>query len=191
MPPSPSAPDPAWERLLVGESAAIRQIVHLIGIVGPRRATVPITGQTGAGNEVAARAPRPPPRHRRTQLRPPPPHRRRPLPRRPLLPPQRRPHRDAPAPPAPCRYPASRRLFSRQILPCRVPPAQAPRPRCPRPPLRLFLARQRAPTGKRHRDGHCPRRRPPHPRRRRLPPLRRHRGPPPLRSLLRYRRPRR
>jgi DNA-binding NtrC family response regulator len=46
----------AWERLLVGDSSEMRQVVHLIRMVGPRRATVLITGETGAGKEVAARA---------------------------------------------------------------------------------------------------------------------------------------
>jgi transcriptional regulator with GAF, ATPase, and Fis domain len=45
-----------WERLLVGESGEIRQVAHLIRMVGPRRATVLITGETGSGKEVAARA---------------------------------------------------------------------------------------------------------------------------------------
>ncbi len=45
-----------WERLLVGDSADIRQIVQIIRLVGPRRATVLITGETGVGKEVAARA---------------------------------------------------------------------------------------------------------------------------------------
>ncbi len=45
-----------WERLLVGESPEIRQVQHLIRMVGSRRATVLITGETGTGKEVAARA---------------------------------------------------------------------------------------------------------------------------------------
>jgi DNA-binding NtrC family response regulator len=45
-----------WERLLVGESDEIRQVAHIIRMVGPRRATVLITGETGSGKEVAARA---------------------------------------------------------------------------------------------------------------------------------------
>src|SRR3954447_15363048 len=45
-----------WERLLVGESSEMRRVVHLIRMVGPRRATVLITGETGSGKEVAARA---------------------------------------------------------------------------------------------------------------------------------------
>jgi transcriptional regulator with GAF, ATPase, and Fis domain len=46
----------SWERLLVGESSEMRQVVHIIRMVGPRRATVLITGETGVGKEVAARA---------------------------------------------------------------------------------------------------------------------------------------
>ena len=45
-----------WERLLVGQSHAMRQVGHLIRMVGARRATVLITGETGSGKEVAARA---------------------------------------------------------------------------------------------------------------------------------------
>jgi len=45
-----------WEDLLTGESSEIRQVLHIIRMVGPRRATVLITGETGAGKEVAARA---------------------------------------------------------------------------------------------------------------------------------------
>jgi transcriptional regulator with GAF, ATPase, and Fis domain len=54
---APAAPPAAdWERLLIGESGDIRQVAHIIRMVGPRRATVLITGETGAGKEVAARA---------------------------------------------------------------------------------------------------------------------------------------
>jgi len=45
-----------WERLLVGDSREIRQVGHLIRLVGARRATVLITGETGTGKELAARA---------------------------------------------------------------------------------------------------------------------------------------
>jgi transcriptional regulator with GAF, ATPase, and Fis domain len=45
-----------WERLLVGDSHPIRQVNHIIRMVGARRATVLITGETGSGKEVAARA---------------------------------------------------------------------------------------------------------------------------------------
>jgi DNA-binding NtrC family response regulator len=45
-----------WERLLLGESREIRQLKHIIRMVGNRRATVLITGETGTGKEMAARA---------------------------------------------------------------------------------------------------------------------------------------
>jgi transcriptional regulator with PAS, ATPase and Fis domain len=45
-----------WERLLVGSSPEMCRVAELIRLVGPRRATVLITGETGTGKEVAARA---------------------------------------------------------------------------------------------------------------------------------------
>jgi len=45
-----------WERLLLGESPEMRQVNHVIRLVGGRRATVLITGETGTGKELAARA---------------------------------------------------------------------------------------------------------------------------------------
>jgi DNA-binding NtrC family response regulator len=45
-----------WERLLVGTSPQIRHVCHMIRMVGARRATVLITGETGTGKEIAARA---------------------------------------------------------------------------------------------------------------------------------------
>jgi transcriptional regulator with GAF, ATPase, and Fis domain len=45
-----------WERLLIGRSPEMRRIKHLIRIVGGRRATVLITGETGTGKELVARA---------------------------------------------------------------------------------------------------------------------------------------
>jgi DNA-binding NtrC family response regulator len=45
-----------WERTLVGDSREMRQIAQIIRLVGGRRATVLITGETGTGKEVAARA---------------------------------------------------------------------------------------------------------------------------------------
>lgn len=48
--------DAAWRRGVVGESSAIRQILDVIGLVASRRCTVLITGETGTGKEVAARA---------------------------------------------------------------------------------------------------------------------------------------
>jgi DNA-binding NtrC family response regulator len=45
-----------WEHLLIGESPVMRQVSHLIRLVGTRRSTVLITGETGTGKEMAARA---------------------------------------------------------------------------------------------------------------------------------------
>jgi DNA-binding NtrC family response regulator len=45
-----------WERLLVGESREMRQVCHIIRLVGARRSTVLITGETGTGKEIAAQA---------------------------------------------------------------------------------------------------------------------------------------
>ena len=44
------------EALLVGESKQIRRVCEIIRLVGARRATVLITGETGTGKELAARA---------------------------------------------------------------------------------------------------------------------------------------
>ena len=45
-----------WRQQIVGSSAAIEAVVRLIRLAGPRRTTVLITGETGTGKEVAARA---------------------------------------------------------------------------------------------------------------------------------------
>jgi transcriptional regulator with GAF, ATPase, and Fis domain len=45
-----------WRRLLIGESHGMRQVCHVIEMVASRRATVLITGETGVGKDVAARA---------------------------------------------------------------------------------------------------------------------------------------
>lgn len=58
-PPTPrqsSACPDDWESLLLGESPEMRQVKHIIRMVGNRRATVLITGETGTGKELAARA---------------------------------------------------------------------------------------------------------------------------------------
>jgi transcriptional regulator with GAF, ATPase, and Fis domain len=61
----PLAPTPAtadeisgetWRQLLIGQSPPMRRIGELIGLLGPRRATVLITGETGTGKELVARA---------------------------------------------------------------------------------------------------------------------------------------
>jgi DNA-binding NtrC family response regulator len=45
-----------WRRRLVGGSCSMRVVTELIRLVSPRRATVLITGETGTGKEVVARA---------------------------------------------------------------------------------------------------------------------------------------
>jgi DNA-binding NtrC family response regulator len=50
--------DPAepWSRSLVGRSCSMSVVKELVRLVSPRRATVLITGETGTGKEVVARA---------------------------------------------------------------------------------------------------------------------------------------
>jgi DNA-binding NtrC family response regulator len=50
------AEEEPWRRFLVGDTAAMRHVVDTIRLVGPRRSTVLITGETGTGKEMAARA---------------------------------------------------------------------------------------------------------------------------------------
>ena len=45
---------PDWEALLIGQSPPLRQVRHIIRLVGGRRANVLIHGRTGTGKEVAA-----------------------------------------------------------------------------------------------------------------------------------------
>jgi DNA-binding NtrC family response regulator len=45
-----------WETMLVGRSPAMQALREIIGKVGTRRCTVLITGETGTGKELAARA---------------------------------------------------------------------------------------------------------------------------------------
>ena len=45
-----------WRKLLVGSSPALRRTVEVIRLVGGRRSTVLITGETGTGKEMVARA---------------------------------------------------------------------------------------------------------------------------------------
>jgi DNA-binding NtrC family response regulator len=49
-------PSPDWRKLLVGSSEPMREVIEVIGLVGHRRSTILITGETGTGKEVAARA---------------------------------------------------------------------------------------------------------------------------------------
>jgi DNA-binding NtrC family response regulator len=45
-----------WRKLLIGESPKIHNIAEIIRLVAPRRCTVLISGETGTGKEVVARA---------------------------------------------------------------------------------------------------------------------------------------
>ena len=45
-----------WRKFLVGDGKAMRQIAQVIRLVGTRRCTVLVTGETGTGKELAARA---------------------------------------------------------------------------------------------------------------------------------------
>ena len=53
---SQAAEKEPWRRLLIGSSAAMEQTVETIRLVGGRRSTVLITGETGTGKEMVARA---------------------------------------------------------------------------------------------------------------------------------------
>jgi len=45
-----------WRKYLVGESEPMNRLAQVIRLVGPRRCTVLITGETGTGKEMGARA---------------------------------------------------------------------------------------------------------------------------------------
>src|SRR5579883_1513810 len=45
-----------WRSLLIGDSLVMRELRALIRLVGPRQTTVLITGETGTGKEMVARA---------------------------------------------------------------------------------------------------------------------------------------
>ncbi|MBK5292890.1 MAG: sigma-54-dependent Fis family transcriptional regulator [Acidobacteriia bacterium] len=49
-------PAEPWMHFLVGESAALGQVTQIVRLIGNRRCTVLITGETGTGKEMAARA---------------------------------------------------------------------------------------------------------------------------------------
>src|SRR5581483_9690577 len=48
--------DEPWRAFLVGQSLAMTRVVETIRLIGPRRCTVLIGGETGTGKEIAARA---------------------------------------------------------------------------------------------------------------------------------------
>ena len=54
--PAPVSPGEPWKHLLAGESRAIREIEQVIRLVAARRCTVLISGETGTGKEMVARA---------------------------------------------------------------------------------------------------------------------------------------
>jgi DNA-binding NtrC family response regulator len=59
MEASTEPPDPLnepWRQHLVGASPVFEQVIELVRLVGPRRATVLITGETGTGKEMVAKA---------------------------------------------------------------------------------------------------------------------------------------
>jgi two-component system response regulator PilR (NtrC family) len=45
-----------WRALLVGQSPAIERVANMIRLIAPRRSTVLISGETGTGKEMVARA---------------------------------------------------------------------------------------------------------------------------------------
>jgi len=51
----PDADEP-WRRILVGSSQPFQEVVRMVRLVGSRRSTVLITGETGTGKEMAAQA---------------------------------------------------------------------------------------------------------------------------------------
>jgi DNA-binding NtrC family response regulator len=54
---APHAPaSEPWRALLVGNSLAMRSVTDIIRLIAPRRSTVLVTGETGTGKEMAARA---------------------------------------------------------------------------------------------------------------------------------------
>ena len=55
-PKRPGAAEEPWRRFLVGNSKAMRNVAQTIRLVGTRRCTVLVTGETGTGKELAARA---------------------------------------------------------------------------------------------------------------------------------------
>jgi DNA-binding NtrC family response regulator len=53
---SESVGEPPWRKLLIGESSEMRRVKETIELIAPRRSTVLVTGETGTGKEVVAKA---------------------------------------------------------------------------------------------------------------------------------------
>ncbi len=51
-----AAPEEVWRSMLIGSSQPMKELHEVIRLVGPRRCTVLIGGETGTGKEVVARA---------------------------------------------------------------------------------------------------------------------------------------
>lgn len=47
---------PGWRSLIIGRSAAVKQVCEIINLIASKRCTVLITGESGTGKEVVARA---------------------------------------------------------------------------------------------------------------------------------------
>jgi DNA-binding NtrC family response regulator len=54
-PRNTSAPE-MWRQFLIGDSQAMREVAEIVRLIGNRRSTVLITGETGTGKEMVARA---------------------------------------------------------------------------------------------------------------------------------------
>jgi len=54
--PGNESADEPWRRKLVGSSGPFEEIVRMVRLVGSRRCTVLVTGETGTGKEMAAQA---------------------------------------------------------------------------------------------------------------------------------------
>ncbi len=55
-PVASAGPDEPWRRFLVGDSPLMHNVCDVVRLVGSRRCTILITGETGTGKEMAARA---------------------------------------------------------------------------------------------------------------------------------------
>src|SRR5262249_25144136 len=53
---TPSSSGQAWRKSLVGSSDAMDHVFRIVDLVGQRRCTVLLSGETGTGKEVVARA---------------------------------------------------------------------------------------------------------------------------------------